>query len=151
MTDDSQSEKRLSIRRYWLLLAVETAGESIILWFGLPAYRRLILDQIYESGPTAEALTGAVIGVVLVQSGYWANGPLKLRFYARHHVLLGHVALFLGRLNFIFVSGMFAAVFIVGFDSVHLTLGVTALLLLVLFSAYCYTRELERLGRGLGV
>jgi len=86
---------------------------------------------------------------VMVQAGYWLNRPLRIPERFGHHVLIGHLANFAGRLNMILVSGIFAATFIIRFDMVNPSIINAILLLFVLFSAFLYTQELERLGRSL--
>ena len=66
-----------------------------------------------------------------------------------HNLLLGHVILFLSRLNFIFAAAVFSAVYLVRFNELEISLWVFVLLSGVLFSIFCYTLELERLGRAL--
>jgi hypothetical protein len=144
------TEKINAQRRYWFLLAVESAGALIILWRGVPIYRRILLGQILESGPPPNLVLWLLTGAALIQAGYWLNGPLELKIRSRPRLLLGHIALFLGRLNLIFVSGVFATIFFVLFEDVSFSAFNSTFLFVVLFSAFCYTRELERLGRGLG-
>jgi hypothetical protein len=62
---------------------------------------------------------------------------------------LGHVVLFLARLNFIFASAMFSAVYLVRFNELDISPWRFVLLSTVLFSIFCYTLELERLCRAL--
>ena len=61
----------------------------------------------------------------------------------------GHVILFLSRLNFIFAAAVFSAVYLVRFNELEMSLWGFVLLSGVLFSMFCYTLELERLGRAL--
>jgi hypothetical protein len=139
-------------QRYWLLLALESAGELIILWHGIPPYRRLLFGQAFETGrlPTS-LIIWFLTGATLIQIGYWANRPLELEIGSRRRVVLGHFVLFVGRLNFIFLSGVFATTFFVRFDVVNFSILGTIVIFAALFSVFCFTRELERLGRGLGV
>jgi len=139
-------------QRYWLLLTLESAGELIILWHGIPPYRRLLFGQAFDTGrlPT-NLIVWFIIGATLIQIGYWANRSLELEIGSRRHVVLGHFVLFFGRLNFIFLSGVFATAFFVRFDVVAFSIFGTTVVFAALFSVYCFTRELERLGRALGV
>jgi len=56
---------------------------------------------------------------------------------------------FVGRLNMILVGGIFATTFIIRVDIVNSSAVNAILLIIVLFSAFLYTQELERLGRSL--
>ena len=150
MDGDKQTENVSSKWRYWLLLAVESTGELIILWQGIPPYRRLVLGQAFEDGrlPTS-FLVWLLTGATLIQIGYWANRPLEFELHSRRYAVPGHFVAFFGRLNFIFLSGVFATTFFVQFDVVNFSIFGTIIMSATLFSVYCYTLELERLGRGL--
>jgi hypothetical protein len=63
--------------------------------------------------------------------------------------LLGHLVLFLSRLNFIFAGAMFSAVYLTRFNEIDIALWGFVLLSTVLFSIFCYSPELERLGKAL--
>jgi hypothetical protein len=62
-------------------------------------------------------------------------------------IVVGHIVLFAGRLNFVLVGGIFATVFYVRFED--LQLGPLQILGVVigLFTMFCYTLDLERIGR----
>jgi hypothetical protein len=66
-----------------------------------------------------------------------------------YNPVLGHLILFLSRLNFIFAAGVFSAVYLVRFNDLDISLLGSVLLFAILFSIFCYTLELERLGRAL--
>lgn len=61
--------------------------------------------------------------------------------------LLGHLILFLSRLNFIFAAAVFSAVYLVRINELDISLLGLVFLSAVLFSIFCYTLELERIGR----
>jgi hypothetical protein len=69
---------------------------------------------------------------------------------------LSHIFLFLGRLNFIFGSALFAIVIFrhvpqLGSDTdLLLMLRRGIILIISLFALFCFTLELERLGAALG-
>jgi hypothetical protein len=136
--------------RYWLLLAVESIGALIILWRGGPAYRRIFFGGVSASGPPADLVLWMLAASALIQGGYWVNRALEPKLSFRSHVILGHIALFVGRLNFIIVSGLFATVFFLRFETVTFSALGLITFSIVSFSVFCYTRELERLGKGLG-
>jgi len=134
---------------YWLLFAIETVGELIIIWQIVPPYRQLFGGETHGSGAPLDFIIWLLVGSVMVQTGYWLNRPLRIPERFGHHVLIGHLANFAGRLDMILVGGIFAATFIIRFDMVNPSIINAILLLFVLFSAYLYTQELERLGRSL--
>jgi hypothetical protein len=73
------------------------------------------------------------------------DATLQLRYFP----LLGHVILFLSRLNFIFAAAVFSGVYLVRFNQVQISPLGFVWLSAALFSIFCYTLELERLGRAL--
>jgi phosphotransferase system glucose/maltose/N-acetylglucosamine-specific IIC component len=57
--------------------------------------------------------------------------------------------LFSARLNFVFATGLFATIVFVRFPEIEFSWWRALVLLAVLFSMYCFTLELERLGQAL--
>ena len=131
---------------YWSLFALETLGESIIIWQVIPPYRRLFSDEPHASESLLGLAIWLLVGSAMVQTGYWLNRPLGIRGEFRRHVLVGHLVNFVGRLNMILVGGIFAATFIIRLNVNDPSIVNAVLLLFVLFSAFLYTAELERLG-----
>ena len=103
----------------YLLFAMETAGAAIILRVGVPIYRQILLD-VSSHVPRVQTIGWATLAIVLIQSGYW------------------------GRWLF---PSIFSMTFFLRFDELHLTPLRLGILMAVLFSLFCYTQELERLGR----
>ncbi len=134
--------------RYWLLLACQSAGVGIILWMGVPIYRRLLLGAP-DTGPKLSVTCWALIALALVQPAYWMARRIPPVVGGGPRPFLGHVVQFLGRLTIIYVGGMFAAVFYVRYHELQLAFWREAMLIAILFSVFCYTKELERLGQAL--
>ena len=65
------------------------------------------------------------------------------------HVLIGHLAGFVARLSFIYASTMFTVVFFLRFQQLPLPPYRIVMILLLLFSMYCWSLELERLAKAL--
>jgi hypothetical protein len=151
LTDsEKKSTKAPAIWRYALLVAMQTVGQLMILLQGIPAYRRLLDSRAYEGQiPTSLALWFG-FGVLLVQSGYWINHQWGSEIVLRRRVVPGHLILFFARLNIIFFGGLFSATYFLRYDVINVTVLNMTLLAAVLFSGFCYTLELERLGRRLG-
>jgi hypothetical protein len=133
---------------YWLLLASQSAGAGIVLWQGVPIYRRLLLGTP-DTGPRLSVMLWALLAMALIQPAYWVA---RRHSPAVGHVprpVLGHVVQFLGRLTIIYLGGMFGAVFYVRYQELQLAVWRELMLVAVLFSVFCYTKELERLGLAL--
>jgi hypothetical protein len=131
---------------YWLLLSTESAGAVLILWNAVPIYRRFLVGS---TEPESYVLAWAILAVLLIQVAYWSGMRIFPSFRVGKQIVLGHVVLFLARLNFVFVGAFSSVVFFVRFRELQFSLWRGSLLLAVLFSMFCYTLELERFGRSL--
>ena len=136
--------------RYSLVIALETLGQFLILAQGVPIYRSVIQGETFETQAPLGVAVYVILGACLIQAGYWSNFRVGAEISTGRNVLVGHVILALGRLNFIFVSGMFSVVFFLRYEIVNFTLLNIVLLIVSLFSGFCYTLELERLAKKLG-
>ena len=82
-----------------------------------------------------------------MQVSYWVShrvGPPPPRF---KNALLGHAILFLARMVFVLPTSIFGFVFVAHRPEFDIPVFKCLILLLGLFSLFCYVRELERLGR----
>jgi hypothetical protein len=84
-----------------------------------------------------------------LQNACWLDQHWFATLRLGHNPPLGHLILFLSRLNFIFAAAVFSAVYLVRFNELDISLWGFVYLSTVLFSIFCYTLELERLGRAL--
>jgi len=130
---------------YPLLLALQTSGVIVMYWESLPVLRELIQDLAVLAIP--ETPLWSLAAVVLIQVGYWIDYRLRPTRPTRVNPLLGHVVLFVARLVFLLGSAAFSLLFIVNAPSTHIPVFRYLLLVAMLFSLFCYTLELERLGK----
>ena len=91
----------------------------------------------------------AALAVTSIQICYWLNQRWFATLRLAQHPLIGHLILFLSRLNFIFAGSLFSAVYLVRFNELNIALWGFVLLSAVLFSIFCYSLELERIGKAL--
>ena len=130
----------------WLLFTAESAGALIILWNGVPIHRRLLLGHTAQQADPSVFVLGAV-AVILIQSAYW----IRLRCFPplrfKRQLVLGHAIQFLGRLSFVFIGGMFSVVFFTRIEELEFSIWKVLFLLVVLFSLFCYTLDLDRLAK----
>ena len=130
----------------WLLFTAESAGALIILWNGVPIHRRLLLGHTTQQADPSVFVLGAV-AVILIQSAYWVRlrcfPPLRFN----RQLVLGHAIQFLGRLSFVFIGGLFGVVFFTRFEQLEFSVWKVLFLLAVMFSMFCYTPDLDRLGK----
>ena len=90
----------------------------------------------------------ALLGTFLIQAAYWGSTVSVFpKLPVRRNIVLGHAVLFLARLNFVFAGGLFATVVLVRASEIEFSWWRALMLFGVLFSLFCYTLELERLGQ----
>ena len=138
----------MKIAVYWILFLGQTIGDGTILSHLIPLFRQLVTSGIVEKA-SPRILILAVLGVTLIQICYWLDQYRFATLRLHYKPLLGHLILFVSRLNFIFAAGVFSAVYLVRFNELEIALWGFVFLSTVLFSIFCYTLELERLGRAL--
>src|SRR6266516_1534910 len=135
----------MKIALSWLLFTAESVGALLILWNGVPIYRRLLMGVTEQAG--ANVFLWVSIGVAVIQSAYWVRlrcfPPLRFN----RQLVLGHAIQFLGRLSFVFIGGLFGVVFFTRFEQLEFSIWKILFLLAVLFSLFCYTFDLDRLGK----
>jgi hypothetical protein len=131
---------------YWILFLGQTIGDGTILSHLIPLFRQLVTSGLVEKAPP-KILVLALLGVTIIQVCYWLDLYWFATLRLNYNPLLGHLILFLSRLNFIFAAGVFSAVYLVRFNELDISFWGLVLLSTVLFSIFCYTLELERLGR----
>jgi hypothetical protein len=131
--------------RYWGFFASLAAGALLMLWNGVPMYRKFLSG---DPDPGHRSILWALAVLALVQPAFWTIRRIRPPVPG-DHLVAGHVVLFLGRMTFVFVSGVFSAVFYSRMGTMQVTPGRTGLLVAVLFSMFCVTQEVDRLGQTL--
>ncbi|MCG3204621.1 MAG: hypothetical protein KCHDKBKB_01336 [Elusimicrobia bacterium] len=131
--------------KYWISFGLQSLGTLIVLWRGVPFYRSFLSGEL---DPGSKNLLWSILVILLIQPAYWwarkraPNPGAK----SQGKTVLGHTILFLSRLIFVFIGSLFTAVFYMDMADIHLS-GRIILLIAILFSTFCYTLELERLGK----
>jgi len=138
----------MKIALYWILFLGQTIGDATILSHLIPIFRRLVTSGLDEK-PSTNILALATLGVIIMQVCYWLDQYWFATLRPGYNPLLGHLILFLSRLNFIFAGAVFSAVYLVRFNELDISFWGLLILSIVLFSIFCYTLELERIGRAL--
>src|SRR3954447_22735963 len=135
------------VRLYVILLGAQCAGDLGILLHGIPIYRRF-LTGVVDQRADLSTFAWAAASVVVIQVTYWWS-TLKVfpTLSIRPRLIFGRVVLFSARLNFVFTTGLFATIFFVRFAEIEFSWWRALMLLAVLFSMFCFTLELERLGQ----
>jgi hypothetical protein len=124
---------------------LQTIGAALLLWHGVPLYREVAADPSTHK-PRPEVLVWTLISIALIQIGYWSCYRTRPPMPHFSNALLGHVVRFLDQMSFVFVTSVFCFAFVTknaGFDIPPFH---SVVIILALFSLYCYIRELESLG-----
>ena len=122
---------------------MEAAGSQIILWKGIPVYRRLLSGG--TQGGTGD-FVWAIVAVVLMQVGHWLAFRLKPRLQFRRNVLLGHVLLWIAELSLFFANALAVVILIDRFTDLQFVLWKVIVLLAILFAICCYKHQLAGIG-----
>ena len=128
---------------YAVCFLIEIAGMALILWDGVPLFQHLIR---FERTVTAFDINIMSIAVILIQVTYWASLRHDPPFDLPRQQFIGHVFLLLSRLIFIFAAGVFSLVVYRYPEMFEFSLSKMSLLIAVLFSVFCFSRHLERIG-----
>ena len=129
---------------FWCFLAAEAAGSQIILWKGIPIYRRL-LSAGTQGGGTKD-FVWAGVAVLLMQVGHWLAFRLKPRLQFRRNVLLGHILICIAELSLFFASALAVVILFDRMGELHFTLWKAIILLAILFAICCYKHQLTAVG-----
>ena len=128
---------------FWCCIAAEAMGSQIILWKGIPVYRRLLSGG--TQGSTGD-FVWAIVAVLLMQVGHWLAFRLKPRLQFRRNVLLGHVLLWIAELSLFFANALAVVILIDRFADLQFVLWKVIVLLAILFAICCYKHQLATVG-----
>ena len=82
-----------------------------------------------------------------MQAGYWIRLRLRPPLPRLRNALVGYIVLFVARMSFVLATSIFGFAFIVRRPELQVPGSRYAVLLIGLFALFCYTQELEQLGR----
>ena len=134
--------------RYLFLLAMQTIGAAILFLYTVPLFRQVLLDP-GSHVPRTENLVWSLSAITLMQAGYWIGRRLRPPLPQLRNALIGHIILFVARMSFVLATSVFGFVFIVRRPEFHIPTSRYIVLIMGLFALFCYTQELEQLGRAL--
>ena len=141
---------------YLLLLSVQLTGALCIVLSGLPEFGHLVAHPGEQLPYTPYHNPATIVTVIAMQAAYWYRLQCVPIPSQGSNTILSHLLLFLGRLTFIFGGSLFAVVFFRHLPEID-QVPISWLMLLrglqlaaSLFTLFCVTPELERLGRTLG-
>ena len=131
--------------KYWIALTIESIGIAIVLIRGIPFYQTLTLH--YETyTPESGGLYIAVLAILLIQIPYWYKQNKGCIPTVPKSNFLSVIIAFIARMFIIFAGAFFTVLFLIrsdGWVGVHPSKFI--IFLTVIFSIFCYCRDLEEL------
>jgi hypothetical protein len=134
--------------RYLFLFAMQTTGAVILFWYGVPLFRQVLLNP-RNHVPRPENLIWSLSAIGLMQAGYWIRHRLRPPLPQFRNALVGYIVLFAARMSFVLATSVFGFVFIVRRPEFQIPASRYVIVIIALFALFCYTQELEPLGREL--
>ena len=131
---------------YFALFGMQTIGAVVLIWTGVLVYREVLADPVSHEAHRW-AIVGSLLSIALMQISYWISYRVRPLLPQFQNALLGHAILFLARMIYVLPTSIFGFVFIAQRPEFEIPLYQCLVILLALFSLFCYVRELERLGR----
>jgi hypothetical protein len=140
---------------YLGLLAVQTAAATVLFWVMFPLFRQMIMriGEPLQMGRLVEL--EIVLATLTLHCAYWARYRWVAVAAPVHSPFLGHLVQFAGRSSFFFGGAVFSVLFfrhvpeLAGLPSLGQALARGFIVLWVLFALFCYSLELDRLGKAI--
>ena len=129
-----------------VLFTVQTIGAAILFWFTIPLFRQAILDP-GSHVPRPENLVWSLSAITLMQAAFWIQHRLRPPLPQLRNAVVGYIVLFVARMSFVLATSVFGFVFIVRRPELFVPTSRYFVLIIGLFALFCYTQELEHLGR----
>ena len=133
---------------YFLLFAMQTIGTAVLFWYTVPPFRQVILDPGGHVART-ENLVWSLSAIALMQAAYWIRHRLRPPLPQLRNALFGYIVLFVARMSFVLATSVFGFVFIVRRPEFQIPTSRYFIVVIALFALFCYTQELEQLGRAM--
>ena len=131
---------------YPLLFAAQTIGAVILLWYAVPHYQQVLADPGgHEARP--ETLIWSLSAVALMQAGYWIRHRLRPPLPQVRNAFVGYIILFVARMSYVLATSIFGFVFNTRKPEFQIPTFRYVVTIAGLFALFCYTQELENLGK----
>jgi hypothetical protein len=152
MTNETQKAKA-----YCLLLCAQTVAAAWIFWFVLPIFRQFV-NQVGRAQDIIWWDELAICGgAIVLQLLYWVRLRRVPVWAPIQNLFVAHLVKFASRASFFFGGAFFSTIFfrhipeLDALPPIGQGLARVTLVLAVLFSLFCYSLELDRLGAAMAV
>jgi hypothetical protein len=132
---------------FWCLLAVQFAGNQLILLGGLPIYQRLLTPGGH--GVSTWEVTIAIAAVIVMQAAHWPATRLRQTLRFRRNVILGHILNWLGELSIFFTAALCTIIAFNRFGEAPLALWKLSGLAAITFAVSAYKYQIMSVGAAL--
>jgi hypothetical protein len=142
-------------RVYFGLLTVQTAAATFMFWVVFPLFQQMIARLGEPQVLSVPVEVMIICGTLALQSAYWARYRwIAVRVPFRSAVI-GHLVQFAGRASFFFGGALFSVIFfrhlpeLDTFPTIEQAASRGLLVMWMLFALFCYSLELDQLGRAM--
>ena len=133
---------------FWILFGMQTLGTGLLHWYVIPLYRQVLADPTVHEAELRPLLWG-LPSITLMQLGYWISYRTRPPLPQVVQPVVAHLVLCAAQFVFILSASAFTLVFLAPPPGFSIPLGRSVLTILGMFAVFCYTLELNRLGRAL--
>ena len=140
------------LSRHCVLVALQAVAVAMLYAVAVPVFVDL-LSHLGEATDLETSSVAAILGLAAMQQAcYWLRrneGPMR---WPGRNAVVSHLFRFASRTSFFFGGALFSSVFYRHLPQLEMlppigqTAGKVILVLLVLFSLFCFSLELDRIG-----
>lgn len=140
---------------YLSLVAVQTAAATYLFWVIFPLFRQMVTHIGEPQDLSLLVEIEIILGTFALHCAYWVRYRRIVAEAPFQNAFIGHVVQFAGRASFFFGGALFSVVFfrhVPELDALPpIAQGLTRGLIViwVLFALFCYSLELDRLGKAI--
>lgn len=138
-----------------LLLALQTAAGSVVVWDMFPIFQAVVRNIGRPQPLPGTTVVIAIAATLMMQACYWVRYACVPLTVPVRGAVLGHLVLFASRASFFFAAALFSAFFFRHVPQLDVlppagqSLVKALGMMLLLFALYCYSLELERIGKAM--
>ena len=150
---DKRPASRSRALAYMALLTAQTVVAGYLLWITVPIFRRLVEHAGEPVQTDANILVAIIGGALILQCCYWVRFRRVPVYAPFKSDVVAHLLLFAGRASFFLGGALFSAIFfrhvpeLATFPPLAMLLSKIIAVFGSLFALFCYSLELDRLGR----
>lgn len=155
MDDDAAGRPARSHAPYFLLLGVQTLAACVLFLAMFPLFQQIVAQSGKPQPLHASTVITSMAAALAMQACYWTRYRRVPVRAPVHGAAIGHLLLFASRVSFFFSGAVFSAIFFRHVPQLEALppagQGVAKAMwvLALLFASFCYSLELERLGRAI--